>query len=64
MFQNSVHFCSSNDKVISLRTSFLEKDEMVFHLAAISQCEEGGEGHIWDSTHAFLVKSIVSEGSS
>jgi hypothetical protein len=36
---------------------------MVFHLAAISQCEEGGEGHIWDSTHAFLVKSIVSEGS-
>jgi hypothetical protein len=45
-----------------LSTSFLEKNEIVFHLAAISQCEGGGEGHIWDSTHVFQVKSTASEG--
>jgi hypothetical protein len=32
--------------------TFLEKDEIVFHLAAISQCEMS-EGHIWDSAYAF-----------
>jgi hypothetical protein len=26
-------------------TSFLEKDEVIFHLAAISKCEGGGKGH-------------------
>jgi hypothetical protein len=31
---------------------FLEYDEIVFHLAATSQCEQGGEGYIWDSAHA------------
>ncbi len=32
--------------------NFLENDEIVFHLEAMSQCEQGGEGHIWDSAHA------------
>ncbi len=30
--------------------NFLEDDEIVFHLAAITQCEQGGGGHIWDSS--------------
>ncbi len=29
---------------------FLENDEIVFHLMAMTQCEQGGEGHIWDSS--------------
>jgi hypothetical protein len=33
-------------------TQFLEKDEIVFHLAAMSQSEQGGEGPIWDSAPA------------
>ncbi len=42
-------------------TSVLEKDYIV-HLGAIIQCEGVGvEGHTWDSTHAFYVKS-TSEG--
>ncbi len=24
----------------------------IFHLAAMSQCEGGSEGHIWDSAYA------------
>ncbi len=35
-----------------LSTQFLVNDEIVFHLTAMSQCEQGGEGHIWDSAHA------------
>ncbi len=27
-------------------TEFLENDKIVFHLAAMSQCEQGGKGHI------------------
>ncbi len=34
------------------RTQFCENDEIVFHLAAMSQCEQGGEGHIYDSGYA------------
>jgi hypothetical protein len=30
--------------------NFLENDEIVFHLAGMTQCEQGGEGHIWDSS--------------
>jgi hypothetical protein len=30
--------------------NFLENDEIAFHLAAMTQCEQGGEGHIWDSS--------------
>jgi hypothetical protein len=30
--------------------NFLENNEIVFHLAAMTQCEQGGEGHIWDSS--------------
>ncbi len=32
--------------------NFLENDEIVFYLAAMTQCEQGGEGHIWDSAYA------------
>ncbi len=32
--------------------NFWENDEIVFHLAAMTQCEQGGEGHIWDSAYA------------
>ncbi len=31
--------------------NFLENDEIVFHLAAMSQFEQGGEDHIRDSAH-------------
>ncbi len=32
--------------------NFLENDEIEFHLAVMSQFEQGGEGHIWDSADA------------
>ncbi len=45
--------CSPNDNDGKhLSTQFLENDEIVFHLAVMSQCEKGGEGHIWDSAYA------------
>jgi hypothetical protein len=31
--------------------NFVENDEIVFHLAAMSQCEQGSEGHTGDSAH-------------
>jgi hypothetical protein len=31
---------------------FFEDDEIVFHLAAMSQCGQRGEGHLKDSAHA------------
>ncbi len=46
-FKNSVH---GNGKRLS--TQFLENDEIFFHLAVMSQCEQGGEGQIWDSAYA------------
>jgi hypothetical protein len=54
-------FCcpSGNGKCPS--TKFLENDEIVFHLAVMSQCEQGGEGHIWDSAYADKVKFTASE---
>ncbi len=30
--------------------NFFENNEIVFYLAAMTQCEQGGEGHIWDSS--------------
>jgi hypothetical protein len=30
--------------------NILENDEIVFHLVAMTQCEQGGEGHRWDSS--------------
>ncbi len=53
--------CSPNGNIKCPANSFLEKDEIMFHLAA-RQCEGGGEGHTWDSAHAFCVKSTASEG--
>ncbi len=44
--------CSPNSNRKRPSTQFLENDEIVFHLGAMSQCEQGGEGHIWDSAHA------------
>ncbi len=28
--------------------NILENDEIVFHFAAMTQCEQGGGGQIWD----------------
>jgi hypothetical protein len=30
----------------------MENDEIIFHLVVMSQFEQGGEGHVWDSAHA------------
>jgi hypothetical protein len=38
--------CGLNGNGKLLSTQFLENDEVAFHLAAMSQCEQGGEGHI------------------
>ncbi len=46
-----------NVRVLSL----LENDEIVFPLAAMSQSEQGGECHIWDSAYADMVKFTASE---
>jgi hypothetical protein len=54
--------CIPNSNIKHPATSFLEKDEIVFHLAAMSQCAEGGEGHICDSAYAFQLKSTASDG--
>jgi hypothetical protein len=53
--------CSPNGNEKRPSTQFLENDEIVFHLAAMSQCEQEGEGHIWDSAHADKVKFTASE---
>jgi hypothetical protein len=37
-----------NDNVKRQNTQFFQ----IFHLAAMSQCEGGSEGHIWDSAYA------------
>ncbi len=37
-------------------TQFWENNEIVFHLVAMSQCEQGGEGRIWDLAHVDKVK--------
>jgi hypothetical protein len=44
--------CSPNGNGKHPSIHFLENDEIVFHLAAMSQCKQGGEGHIWNSAHA------------
>ncbi len=44
--------CSPNGNKKHLSTQFLENDEIIFHLAAMSQCEQEGEGHIWDTACA------------
>jgi hypothetical protein len=44
--------CSPNSNGKRPRLNFLENDDIVFHLAVMSQCEQGGEGHIWDSAYA------------
>jgi hypothetical protein len=52
-----------NCNVKCLSTQFLEKDEIVYHWAAMSQRGRWeSEGHIWDSAHADLVRSTDSEG--
>jgi hypothetical protein len=52
LFLKILYFvCSPNYNGKCLSTQFLENDEIVFYLAAMSQCEQGGEGHIWDSAH-------------
>ncbi len=38
--------CSPNGNKKCHSTQFSENDEIVFHLAVMSQCEQGGEGHI------------------
>jgi hypothetical protein len=44
--------CSPRDKRKRPSIQFSENDEIIFHLAAMSQCEQGGEGLIWNSAHA------------
>ncbi len=39
--------CSPNSKGKRLSTQFVENDENLFHLAVMSQCEPGGDGHIF-----------------
>ncbi len=41
--------------------NFLENGEIIFHLEAMCQCKQGGEGHLRDSAHADSVKSTASE---
>jgi hypothetical protein len=53
--------CSPNWNGKGLRLNFLENDDIVFNLAAMSQCEQGGEGHIWNSAYADYVKFTASE---
>ncbi len=43
--------CSPLDKGKCPSIAFSEYDEIIFHLAAMSQSEQGGKGHIWDSAH-------------
>ncbi len=43
--------CSLSGNVKCPIIQFLKNDEIVFHLAAMNQCEKGGEGHILDSAH-------------
>jgi hypothetical protein len=43
--------CSLKGNGKRLNTKFLKDDEIVFHLAAMSQCEQRSEGHIWNSAH-------------
>jgi hypothetical protein len=38
--------CSPNGNGKVLSPQFLENDESVFHLAAMSQYEQGSEGHV------------------
>jgi hypothetical protein len=44
--------CSVNSNGKCPSTQFFENNEIVFHLALMSQCEERGESHLWDSAHA------------
>jgi hypothetical protein len=44
--------CSMNGNEKRQSTQFLENDEIVFHLAVMTQCEQGGEVRIWGSAYA------------
>jgi hypothetical protein len=43
VLQNLYLVCSPNGNGKRPSTEFLENDEIVLHLAAMSQCEQGGE---------------------
>ncbi len=52
--------CSPNGNIQRLATLFVEKVE-IFSSPGDYYVVRGGGGHIWNSAHAFYVKSTASE---